>query len=106
MTERFLTKTRDEWCEIMQQSDICFAPVLGMGEAPDHPHNVERKAFVEMDGWMQPAPAPRFDRTVQEIQGPTPVMGTDTHQVLTETGYSEAEIDALMSSVAVAGVVE
>jgi alpha-methylacyl-CoA racemase len=106
MTERFLTKTRDEWCEIMQQSDICFAPVLGMGEAPYHPHNVERNAFVELDGWMQPTPAPRFNRTVQEIQGPTPVMGSDTLQVLLDTGYSESEIDSLMSKVAVAGAVE
>jgi len=106
MTERFLSKTRDEWCEIMQQSDICFAPVLEMGEAPYHPHNVERNAFVEMDGWMQPTPAPRFDRTVQEIQGPTPVMGSDTRQVLLDTGFSESEIDSLMTSVAVAGSVE
>ena len=106
MAERFATKTREQWCEIMAQSDICFAPVLGMDEAPQHPHNVERKAFIEMDGWMQPAPAPRFDRTVQEIQGPTPVAGTDTAQVLLDAGFSNAEIDSLMNKVAVAGAVE
>lgn len=102
MTERFLTKTRDQWCEIMQQSDICFAPVLGMDEAPDHPHNIERNLFVEVDGWKQPAPAPRFNRTVQEIQGPTPIMGADTRQVMLDAGYSDDEVSRLITSNAVA----
>lgn len=102
MTERFLTKTRDQWCAIMQQSDICFAPVLSMGEAPDHPHNIERNAFIELDGWKQPAPAPRFNRTVQEIQGPTPVMGANTRQVMLDAGYSDDEVDRLIASNAVA----
>ncbi len=102
MTERFLTKTRDQWCEIMQQSDICFAPVLGMDEAPDHPHNIERNLFVEVDGWKQPAPAPRFNRTVQEIQGPTPIMGADTRQVMLEAGYSDDEVSRLIATNAVA----
>ncbi|HBD11137.1 MAG TPA: carnitine dehydratase [Porticoccaceae bacterium] len=106
MAERFLTKTRDEWCEIMQQSDVCFAPVLSMAEAPDHPHNVHRKAFVEIDGWQQPAPAPRFSRTVQEVQGPPPALGADTRDVLAQTGYSPAEIDTLLSRNTVAGALE
>lgn len=106
MGERFKTKTRDQWCEIMQQSDVCFAPVLSMAEAPKHPHNVARNAFVELDGWMQPAPAPRFSRTVEEIQGPTPIMGCDTRSLLADAGYSEVEIDQLMGKNAVAGPVE
>ena len=106
MGERFKTKTRDEWCEIMQQSDVCFAPVLSMAEAPEHPHNVARNAFVELDGWMQPAPAPRFSRTVEKIQGPTPVMGRDTRRLLADAGYTEAEIDQLIATNAVAGPVE
>ena len=61
--EIFATKTRDEWCEIMEGTDICFAPVLTMDEAAQHPHNVERSTFVEVAGLTQPAPAPRFDRT-------------------------------------------
>ena len=56
----FKTKTRDEWCEIMEGTDVCFAPVLSLGEAPQHPHNVHRQTFVELDGVVQPAPAPRF----------------------------------------------
>lgn len=106
MTERFLTKTRDEWCEIMQQSDICFAPVLSMAEAPHHPHNVQRQAFFEMDGWLQPSPAPRFDRTVQEVQGPPPVPGANTVQVLTAAGFDDSIIEKLLASQAIAGAIE
>lgn len=63
------TKTRDEWCAIMEGSDICFAPVLDMGEAPDYPHNKERETFIEVDGVVQPGPAPRFSRTPSAVQG-------------------------------------
>lgn len=106
MTARFKTKTRDEWCDIMDGTDICFAPVLSMAEAPNHPHNVHRKTFVERDGWMQPAPSPRFSRTVQEIQGPPPLLGADTEKVLLDNGYSQAEIDRLLANNAVAGTAE
>ena len=57
------TKTRDEWDAIMLGSDVCYAPVLSLAEAPKHPHNVARETFVEIDGVTQPAPAPRFSRT-------------------------------------------
>ena len=60
MAEVFKTKTRDEWCEIMEGTDVCFAPVLSLAEAPQHPHNVHRKTFLELEGIVQPAPAPRF----------------------------------------------
>lgn len=106
MTERFKTKTRAQWCDIMDGTDICFAPVLSMAEAPHHPHNQHRNSFVEIDGWLQPAPSPRFSRTVQEVQGPPPVTGIDTRQVLLNSGYSDAEVDALLASNAVAGSVE
>lgn len=59
----FLTKTRDEWCEVLEYSDACFAPVLSLSEAPRHPHNVARGTFIEIDGVVQPAPAPRFQGT-------------------------------------------
>ena len=63
LTALFLTKTRDEWCAIMDGTDICFAPVLSLTEAPKHPHNVARKTFVREGGIVQPAPAPRFSAT-------------------------------------------
>jgi alpha-methylacyl-CoA racemase len=59
----FLTKTRDEWCALMEHTDICFAPVLSLAEAPQHPHNLARSTFIEVDGVIQPAPAPRFAGT-------------------------------------------
>ena len=59
----FKTRTRDEWCALLEDSDACFAPVLSLAEAPLHPHNVARETFVEVDGIVQPAPAPRFSGT-------------------------------------------
>ncbi len=59
----FLTRTRDEWCGLMEDTDICFAPVLSLAEAPKHPHNVARGTFIEVDEVIQPAPAPRFSGT-------------------------------------------
>jgi len=63
LTALFLTRTRDEWCALMEDSDICFAPVLSLREAPLHPHNAARGTFVEDGGMVQPAPAPRFSAT-------------------------------------------
>jgi alpha-methylacyl-CoA racemase len=70
LVEIFKSKTRDEWCAIMEGTDICFAPVLTMKEAPQHPHMAARKIFVERHGVTQPAPAPRFSRTPSAIREP------------------------------------
>jgi alpha-methylacyl-CoA racemase len=91
----FRTKTRDEWCKIMEGSDICFAPVLSMGEAPKHPHNRERGTFVERDGVTQPAPAPRFSRTPGAIQGPPARPGEHTEQALRDWGFSATDLENL-----------
>ena len=95
LAEVFKAKTRDEWCAIMEGSDVCFAPVLSILEAPAHPHNQHRATFVDVDGVTQPAPAPRFSRTKAEISHPARVPGADTRDVLAEIGLSEAEISAL-----------
>ena len=68
MSAVFKSKTRDEWCAIMQGTDVCFAPVLSLSEAPRHPHMAERGSFVNHDGIVQPAPAPRFSRTPSAIR--------------------------------------
>ena len=68
LTEIFKSKSRDEWCKIMEGTDICFAPILTMAEAPKHPHNAVRGIFVERHGVTQPAPAPRFSRTPSAIR--------------------------------------
>ena len=83
------TKSRDEWCAIMEATDVCFAPVLGIDEAPAHPHNAARKTFVEIDGVAQPAPAPRFSATPGAIQGPPPAIGAHTADVLADWGVPE-----------------
>lgn len=95
IAEVFRTKTRDDWCEIMEGTDVCFAPVLDMVEAAAHPHNVERKTFVEVDGVLQPAPAPRFSRTMPEIQGPPPKPGQHNDEALADWGFSGEEIQKL-----------
>ena len=99
--EIFKSKTRDEWCEIMEGTDVCFAPVLTIEEAFQHPHNVHRKTFQEIEGVPQPAPTPRFSRTVPEIQGPASAPGVDTEDVLADWGFSADEIKALKEEEAI-----
>lgn len=93
------TKTRDEWDALMLGSDVCYAPVLSLAEAPRHPHNVARKTFIEVDGVVQPAPAPRFSRTPPEVQcGP---READSEGALSSWGFSKDEIGALKATGAV-----
>jgi alpha-methylacyl-CoA racemase len=101
-TEIFKGKTRDEWCEIFEGTDACFAPVLSMTEAPQHPHNQQRGTFVERNGVVQPAPAPRFSRTAAEIQRPPAFPGQHTDEVLADWGLESDEIAKLRASGAIA----
>jgi alpha-methylacyl-CoA racemase len=98
LTAVFKSKSRDEWCEIMEGSDVCFAPVLSMGEAPQHPHNVHRGTFIDHAGVVQAAPAPRFSRTAPEVSRPAPHIGQDTDALLADHGFSAAEIEKLRES--------
>jgi alpha-methylacyl-CoA racemase len=100
-TEIFKTKTRDEWTEIMEGSDVCFAPVLNLSEAPSHPHNMARQTFVSVDGVTQPAPAPRFSRTIPQIQRPPARRGEHTDEALTDWGFDPDELSALRSAGAI-----
>ncbi|HBM86979.1 MAG: CaiB/BaiF CoA-transferase family protein [Parvibaculaceae bacterium] len=97
----FKTKTRDEWSKLMEGTDICFAPVLGLDEAMDHPHNKERQTIVEIDGVQQPNVAPRFSGTPSEIQGPPPSVGAHNEEALSDWGFTSSDIDALKSSGAI-----
>lgn len=93
---RFIkTKTRDEWCALLEGTDACFAPVLDPDEAPMHPHNRARGTFTELAGVVQPAPAPRFSRTVPEIAGPPPAPGQHTVEALAGWGFTAGEIATL-----------
>ncbi|MGN6514987.1 MAG: CaiB/BaiF CoA transferase family protein [Rhizomicrobium sp.] len=89
------SKTRDEWDAIMLGSDVCYAPVLSLAEAPKHPHNVARQTFVEVGGVTQPAPAPRFSRTAPEV---TPVKPVDNAGSLASWGFSRGDIEALQKA--------
>jgi alpha-methylacyl-CoA racemase len=97
----FKTKTRDEWNDIMGDTDICFAPVLSLDEAPHHPQSQARNTFIELEGVVQPAPAPRFSRTDPVIQSPPPKPGEDTENVFKAFGFSTDEIEALKAAGAI-----
>lgn len=92
------TKTQDEWAALMGGTDVCFAPILNLDEAPKHPHNVARSAFVELGGVTQPAPAPRFSATPGAIQGPPPKIGANNDEALSDWGFSFDDIEALKSA--------
>ncbi len=102
LAEIFQSKTRAQWCEIMEGSDVCFAPVLTIPEAYEHPHNVARGTFVEVAGVKQPAPSPRFSRSTCEIQSPPPYPGQNTDDGLSAWGFSAEEIQKLRDAKAIA----
>jgi len=91
----FKTRTRRQWCDLLEASDVCFAPVLDFDEAPDHAHNRERGVFTTVAGVTQPAPAPRFSETASEVSSPPPKPGHHTDDVLGEAGFSVQDIGSL-----------
>ena len=95
-------KTQAEWCEIMEGTDVCFAPVLNFMDAPDHPANVARQTYIEVDDVVQPAPAPRFSRTPSEVRHGAHDLGQDTEAVLAAMGFGEQELEQLKSAGAIA----
>jgi alpha-methylacyl-CoA racemase len=97
----FKQKTRDEWCAIMEGTDICFAPVLSFSEASKHFHNQARGSFVEVDGIVQPGPAPRFSRTPSSVKFGPPAFGAHTEETLQAWGFSAGEIEALAAEKAI-----
>ena len=101
LTAVFKTKTRDEWCAIMEGTDICFAPVLDFSEAPQHPHNKARGSFVEIEGIVQPGPAPRFSRTPGRVRSGPPDFGAQTEETLARWGFADEEIGELVRDNAV-----
>jgi alpha-methylacyl-CoA racemase len=94
-TALFKTRGRDDWCALLEGTDVCFAPVLDMAEAPAHPHNQARATFVEVDGVTQPAPAPRFSRSKPEVRGAASKPGADSAAILADWGWTGEAIDAL-----------
>jgi alpha-methylacyl-CoA racemase len=95
------TRTRDEWCQVLEGTDSCFAPVLSAEEAAAHPHNAERRTFVTAGGVVQPAPAPRFSRTAPEIAGPPARAGEHTDATLVDWGFGSDEVGELRAAGAI-----
>jgi alpha-methylacyl-CoA racemase len=104
ITTAVASRTRAEWDENLMGSDVCFAPVLHPTEAPHHPQNVARGSFVEVDGVVQPAPAPRFSRTPAAPPRPAPLAGEQTAEVLEDWGFEAAEIERLLAEGAIARI--
>ncbi len=98
LAQVFRRKTRDQWCALLEGSDVCFAPVLTLDEAPQHPHNDARGTYINVDGHLQPAPAPRFERTPSAVRHGYRPLGSDTEAVLSEAGFDAARIEALRAS--------
>ena len=93
--ELFRSKPRDEWCALLEARDACFAPVLTMSEAAEHPHIKARDTVVEFDGVLQPAPAPRFSRTPPELRRAAAKPGEHTDSALADWGFTPDELRAL-----------
>lgn len=95
LADKFATRSRDDWCAAMEGADACFAPILDMSEAPSHPHNLARGTFIDSEGVLQPAPAPRFSRSSPEVR-PRPCGSL--YEILTDFGFSKDEIATLVAS--------
>lgn len=91
----FKQRTRDQWCELLEGTDVCFAPILSLSEAPLHPHNQHRKTFIERDGQIEPAPSPRFSRTQPDPPRTPPAAGADTDELLLGVGMTESRVEEL-----------
>ncbi len=102
LAERFATRTRAEWMAVFDGSDACVAPVLSLGEAPDHPHHRARATFVRHDGAVQPGPAPRFSGTPSQLRTGPPAPGAHTDDVLALAGYDPAAVTRLRAAGVVA----
>ena len=101
LTDLFKTRTRAEWDALMEHTDVCYAPVLTMSEAAEHPHNRAREAFVTIGDHVQPAPAPRYSETRPETPEPAPMPGDDSEAVLKDIGLNADEIARLREAGAV-----
>ncbi len=101
LAEVFRQKTRDEWSELLEGTDVCFAPVLRFTEAPEHPAAVARDSYISVDGVVQPAPAPRYSRTPSSVAHGPRANGADTRDVLRAVGFGGDEIESLSASGAI-----
>ena len=95
MADTIRQKTRAEWQSLLEGTDVCFAPVLSLTEAAQHPHNISRGLFVDVAGQIQPAPAPRFSRSVLREPSPGALCGEHTQEILTELKIQGTRLNGL-----------
>ena len=95
LEELFATKPQAQWCELLEGTDVCFAPVRNLAEAPQHPHNKARASFVDFEGVTQPAPAPRFSRSQSSIQSAAAIAGEHSEEILKDWGFDDHTIAEL-----------
>ena len=98
LSEIFKTKTQLEWNKVFEGSDACYSPVLSLLEAQNHPHILERKNFINLDGVTQPAPAPRFSETLTSMPNPAPKIGQDNNEILLNLGYNNEDINNFLNT--------
>jgi alpha-methylacyl-CoA racemase len=98
LSEIFKTKTQLEWNKVFEGSDACYSPVLSLLEAQNHPHILERKNFINLDGVTQPAPAPRFSETHTSMPNPAPKIGQDNNEILLNLGYNNEDINNFLNT--------
>ncbi|MCG2634780.1 MAG: CoA transferase [Gammaproteobacteria bacterium] len=95
LAEVFAQHTQAEWNEKLTGTDFCYTPVHNLATAPEHPQNRARDSFVDIEGMVQPAPAPKFSRTPGAVSAPPPEVGQHTADILADWGFSAREIDTL-----------
>jgi len=93
----FRQKSRDEWTAVFEGTDVCFAPILDLTEAPHHPHNIARGIFDHSAGYPQPVPAPRFTQAKPQMPAPAPEIGADNATALQGWGFDQGEVDGLLA---------
>ena len=98
IAEIIRTKTREEWCRLLEGTDVCFAPVLDLAEAPQHPHQQAREGFIRLNGVTQPAPAPRFSRTSAAVRSPPSMPGEGADEALRDWGFTDSEVAGLRAT--------
>ncbi len=98
LTALFKSQPRDHWCRLMETTDVCFAPVLSMAEAPEHPHNKQRGTFAQVGGMTQPMPAPRYSGTPTAMPAAAPQAGSHSAELLAGLGYDAAKLEALKAA--------
>ena len=98
LEDLFKTKTQNEWNDLLENTDVCYAPVLSIDAAKEHPHMKARNNFISIDDVIQPSPAPRFSKTISESPKKAPKLGENNEEILLQLGYTDEDIKSFKES--------